>query len=215
MRVIVLATQKGGAGKSTLCGHLGVQAEIFGDGPVAFIDADPQSSLADWWNDRKADTPILVQISSRGLKETLDLLEGQGFNTVIIDTPGRADEAIGDIIRLADLVLVPLNPSPLDLRAVGPTIEMVEKQGVRMVFVINAAGTGRLTKEVAVALSQHGTVAPVICRNRQDFKASMVKGLTAMETTPEGKSAGEVAELWAYVRSISEKEKSRGRKTSR
>jgi chromosome partitioning protein len=66
MRVIVLATQKGGAGKTTLCGHLAVEAERAGAGPVALIDADPQSSLSDWWNVRKKGTPVIAQIGQGG-----------------------------------------------------------------------------------------------------------------------------------------------------
>ena len=47
MKVIAVASQKGGTGKTTLCGHLAVQAERMGAGPVALIDTDPQGSLSD------------------------------------------------------------------------------------------------------------------------------------------------------------------------
>jgi chromosome partitioning protein len=213
MRVIVLATQKGGAGKTTLCGHLAVEAERVGAGPVALIDADPQSSLSDWWNVREGKTPIIAQIGQGGLKQTLAQLGRQHMKTVLIDTPGRADLAISKIISVADLVLVPVVPSPHDLRAIDKTIAMVEEQDVPMVFVVNNAGAGRLTTQAAVVLSQHGTVAPAICRTRQDFRASMIKGQTVMETTPDGKSAAEVFELWTYIESILAKGKRRGRKT--
>ena len=57
MKVIVLASQKGGVGKTTLAANLGVAAEIAGDGPAVQIDTDPQGSLAAWWNAREASTP--------------------------------------------------------------------------------------------------------------------------------------------------------------
>ena len=57
MYVIVLASQKGGAGKTTLAAHLAVIAEAAGDGPAVLIDTDPQGSLSAWWNVRKADSP--------------------------------------------------------------------------------------------------------------------------------------------------------------
>jgi chromosome partitioning protein len=212
MRVIVLATQKGGAGKTTLCGHLAVEAERAGAGPVALIDADPQSSLSDWWNAREKETPMIAQIGQGGLKQTLVHLGRQHVTTVLIDTPGRADSAISKIISAADLVLVPVVPSPHDLRAINKTIAMVEEHEVPMVFVVNNAGAGRLTTQAAVVLSQHGTVAPAICRTRQDFRASMIKGQTVMETAPHGKSADEVSELWTYIESILAKGKRRGRK---
>ncbi len=58
MHVLVLASQKGGAGKTTLSRHLAVEAERAGQGPVVLIDADPQGGLAGWWNRRKTDTPV-------------------------------------------------------------------------------------------------------------------------------------------------------------
>ena len=56
-RTIVFTSQKGGSGKTTLCGQLAVQAEMAGMGPVALIDTDPQGSLSDWWNARGEETP--------------------------------------------------------------------------------------------------------------------------------------------------------------
>jgi hypothetical protein len=57
MHVVALCSQKGGSGKTTLAGHLGVQAELAGAGPVALIDTDPQGSVAAWWNARQSDRP--------------------------------------------------------------------------------------------------------------------------------------------------------------
>ena len=66
MKVLALCSQKGGVGKTTLCGHLGVEAEIKGHGPVALIDTDPQGSLASWWNEREAPEPMLMILPPRG-----------------------------------------------------------------------------------------------------------------------------------------------------
>jgi chromosome partitioning protein len=64
MYVIVLASQKGGAGKTTLAAHLAVAAEAAGDGPAVLIDTDPQGSLSAWWNVRKAEVPVLAPMTS-------------------------------------------------------------------------------------------------------------------------------------------------------
>ena len=56
MYVLVIASRKGGATKTTLAAHLSVEAELRGDGPVAAIDADPMGGLTGWFNARKADT---------------------------------------------------------------------------------------------------------------------------------------------------------------
>ena len=71
MQVLAFASQKGGAGKTTLAGHVAVQAERMGKGPVALLDADPQGSLADWWNERAAETPAFVQTSIDRLQEDI------------------------------------------------------------------------------------------------------------------------------------------------
>ncbi len=63
MLVLVVLTQKGGSGKTTLAGHIAVQAELSGAGPVAVLDADPQESLAEWAKERTADNPVVAQTS--------------------------------------------------------------------------------------------------------------------------------------------------------
>ncbi|PZP12891.1 MAG: chromosome partitioning protein ParA, partial [Sphingomonas hengshuiensis] len=69
-----------------------------------------------------------------------------------------------------------------------------------LIFVVNAATPkAKITSEAAVALSQHGTVAPITIHHRTDFAASMIDGRTVMEVDPSGKSAGEIEALWAYI----------------
>ena len=79
MRIVVLASRKGGSGKTTLAGHLAVQAELSGAGPVALVDSDPQGSLADWWNLRAAATPNFVQAGLDELPDTLERLRAHGM----------------------------------------------------------------------------------------------------------------------------------------
>ena len=100
----------------------------------------------------------------------------------------------------ADLVIVPTRPSPHDLRAVGATVDIAERHGKPLIFVINAAtARARITGESAVALSQHGTVAPVTIHHRVDFAASMIDGRTVGEVTPSSQSAREISDLWLYI----------------
>lgn len=200
MRVLVFASQKGGSGKTTLAGHIGVQAELAGAGPVALIDTDPQGSLAKWWNCREAATPAFIHSVFTNLVHDLDEARAQGFKLVVIDTPPAVTKAISEVISFADLVILPTRPSPHDLRAVGPTIDICEARKKPMLFALNAAtARAKITMEAAVALSQHGTVAPVTIHNRTDFAASMIDGRTVMEIEPDGKSAEEIRELWDYI----------------
>jgi chromosome partitioning protein len=200
MYVLVLASQKGGAGKTTLSRHLAVQAERAGDGPVVLIDADPQGGLAGWWNRRQVDTPIFFASSLEDLPRHLVQAEHGGFTLVIIDTPPQATALIRSVVRLADLVLIPTRPSPDDLDAVGRTIDLVEEAHKPMVFVINGATKhARITGQAAIALSQSGTVATPMIHHSVSFPTSGIDGRTVGELEPTGNPAREIAELWTYV----------------
>jgi chromosome partitioning protein len=200
MRVLAMASQKGGSGKTTLSGHLAVQAQAAGAGPVCLIDIDPQGSLADWWNEREAEMPAFAQTTVARLASDLEVLRQQGFRLAVIDTPPAITMAIQSVIAVAELIVIPTRPSPHDLRAVGATVDLCERAGKPLIFVVNAATPkAKITFEAAIALSQHGTVAPVTLHHRTDFAASMIDGRTVMEVDPGGKSAREVVELWDYI----------------
>jgi chromosome partitioning protein len=200
MQVIVFTSQKGGSGKTTLCGHLAVAAEMSGNIRVALVDCDPQGSLADWWNARAAATPLFVGTTVTKLGETLEMLRMQGIDLVFIDTPPSVTDTIRDIVTHADLVVIPTRPSPHDLRAVGATLDIVDTEGKPLVFAVNGATRrAKITSDTAIALSQHGTVAPVTVHHRTDFATSMVQGGTVLEENATSKSAAEVAALWHYL----------------
>ena len=200
LRVLALASQKGGSGKTTLSGHLAVQAQRAGAGPVVLIDIDPQGSLADWWNEREAELPAFAQTTVARLTADLAVLRQQGFRLAVIDTPPAITMAIQSVISVAELIVVPTRPSPHDLRAVGATVDLCERAGKPLLFVVNGATPkAKITSEAAVALSQHGTVAPITLHHRTDFAASMIDGRTVMEVDPGGRSAMEVTALWEYI----------------
>jgi chromosome partitioning protein len=156
--------------------------------------------LSSWWNERQAETPAFASVDIAHLADHLKKLEKAGIKLAIIDTPPAVTETIKKVLAVADLVLIPTRPSPHDLRAVGSTVELVEAAGKRMVFVINgAAQRAKITGEAAIALSQHGTVAPVTLYQRTDFAASMIDGRTAQEIDRSSRSSGEIEELWNYV----------------
>lgn len=200
MRTLVVASQKGGVGKTTIAGHLAVMAESHGAGPVALIDTDPQGSLSSWWNEREAESPAFASVAIANLALHLNQLAKAGVKLAIIDTPPAVTDTIRQVLAVADMVLIPTRPSPHDLRAVGSTVELAEAAGKRMIFVINgAAQRAKITGEAAIALSQHGTVAPVTLYQRTDFAASMIDGRTVQEVDPSSRSAHEINDLWMYV----------------
>jgi len=202
MYTIVAASQKGGSGKTTLSGHLAVEAARAGAGEIALIDTDPQGSLAHWWNARRAPTPHFIRAGLPDLEAALAGLEQAGIKIAVVDTPPAITQSISKVVAHADLVLVPTRPSPHDLRAVGATVDIAERHGKPLIFVVNAAtARARITGESAVALSQHGTVAPVTIHHRVDFAASMIDGRTVGEVVPNSQSAREITELWLYIQS--------------
>lgn len=228
MHVLALISQKGGVGKTTLAAHLGVQASLvvppsalppagpptsrrarlLAPASVALIDTDPQGSLAAWWNRREAGTPAFVAASLTQLSAQLDELRAGGVDLVVIDTPPALGDTITQVARLADLILIPVRPSPHDLHAVGATVDLVEHLGRPLAFVVSGAtARTRIAAEAAVALSQHGRVAPVSVHHRTDFASSMTDGRTVMELAAESRSAQEVQALWKYVDTLLRKPK--------
>lgn len=200
MKILVIACQKGGAGKTTFAAHLGVEAERQGGGPVVLIDTDPQASLTKWWTKRQDCTPSLSATALESLGAHLAQLAGAGFKLAIIDTPPQATATIQAVIAHADLVLVPTRPSSLDLEAVGATIALAEAENKRMVFAINgAANRAKITGQAAIALSQHGTVAPTLMYTRTVFAEAMTDGRTAIDLDLESKASEEMKNLWAYL----------------
>jgi cellulose biosynthesis protein BcsQ len=126
MEIVVLASRKGGAGKTTLAAHLAVAAERSGVGKVVVIDADPMGGLATWWNARQSETLGFSRFDRGSLKQNLESLRADGVNLVVIDTPPAASEGVAAIMATANLVVIPVIPSPNDLVAVGDTLEIVE-----------------------------------------------------------------------------------------
>lgn len=204
MQTIVVASQKGGSGKTTLTRNLAV---AMGD-DVALIDTDPQGSLTSWYNRRQAETPVLVG-TDNGLPATLDALRDAGIKMVLIDTPPSAHAFIADVIAQADLVLVPVRPTPDDLDAVGPTLDMIEAAGCNFVFVMSQAKKRtRLALETVPALAQHGKVSPIVIHDRVEFPTAAIDGRAVVELG-DGAAATEINELVAYLRKQLSKEVSK------
>lgn len=201
MKIVVLASQKGGAGKTTLAAHLAVAAEKAGDGPCVLIDTDPQASLAAWWNVREDETPNFAPTTLTELSGKLEALAQAGFAYAFIDTPPAITESIRTVVAQADFVLIPTRPSPHDLRAVGRTVELAADANRPFAFAVTQAKVNsRLTVQAMAALSEHGVVAGAIVHDRVDYAASMIDGRTVLEIGSRGRSAGEVIELWSFVK---------------
>lgn len=199
MHVVVAASQKGGAGKTTLVRNLAVAAAADG-AQVALLDYDPQGTLTGWWNRRQAETPILAAVDRAQMHTGLEKLRAAGMQQVYIDTPPSVHPWIGEVIAHASLVIVPVRPSPDDLDAVGPTLDLIEAARVNFSFVVmQAKARTKLAVEAVPALAQHGKVAPIIIHDRTDFPTAAARGLGVTEHAEGSSAADELRALLAYV----------------
>lgn len=201
MQTIVINSQKGGSGKTTLCAHLSVQAEKAGDGPVFLIDTDPQGTLSTWHEHRAAENPQRVEVPLPQIGEGLKLLKQQEAKYCFIDTaPSRSNEN-AVIFSLADLVLVPIRPSPSDLWAAVATVELLREMEKPFLFVLTQAkANASITAQAAAALSHHGPVAETFVADRVPYAASMTDGRTAIELSGKGPAATEMSALWKNIK---------------
>ena len=199
--IITLAQQKGGSGKTTLAAHLAVAAALKGRS-VAILDVDPQGSLGEWFELREkrlgeAGTLLSFRTASGwgARREAKNL--ARDHDVVVIDTPPKSDVDLRSAFETADLVVVPLQPTPVDLWATDPTLTMIAKESARSLLVLNRViGRALLTAEMAEAVGELGhAVAAARLGNRVAFAASMGEGSTVLESAPASPAADEMEAL--------------------
>jgi chromosome partitioning protein len=207
MKVISVVSQKGGVGKSTLSIHLATAAAIKKK-EAALIDLDPQASASKWGDSREAETPAIISCQASRLEKVLAAAEEGGADLIVIDSAPHSESAALAAIRIADLILIPCQPSILDLRAISDTIDLVRlakksamPSASKAIAILNAVPTrGSLGDEAAEAIKQYEIpIAPVRISSRTAFVRCLSAGLTVMEYEPKGKAAEEIWQLYKWV----------------
>lgn len=203
MKTIVITSQKGGSAKSTLTAHLAVEAGRAGDGPAWIVDTDKQGTLSRWHERRQDETPQCAEIAFRNLSTGLQSLEKQhGAAFCLIDTAPAISDQTAAVIELADLVLIPVQPSPADLWAVAETIELVKEAGKRFLFVITKAKPQALiTAQTIAVLSGYGRVAQAFVPDRVAYATAFAGGNTAPELSARSPAAADMEALWQEIKS--------------
>jgi chromosome partitioning protein len=203
MKTIVVTSQKGGSAKTTLTAHLAVEAERAGDGPTWLVDTDKQGTLSRWHDRRESDTPQRGEMAFKELANGLQNIAGKhGASFCFIDTAPAISDQSATIIGLADLVLIPVQPSPADLWAVAETIELVKAAGKPFLFVMTKAKPqANITAQTVAALSHYGPVARSFVADRVAYAMAFAGGNTAPELSPSSLAAAETAALWQEVKS--------------
>jgi chromosome partitioning protein len=195
-KVIAVAQQKGGAGKTMLTAQLAVAwAET---ARVAVLDIDPQGSLTAWGRLRehaaKALPGITIStVSGWRLSGELERLKA-AHDIVLIDTPPVIDSDARRAIRAADLVLIPLNPSPPDLWAAEGTLKLAAQEKRQLVLVFNrapAASKLRRRMEAEIAARKLDLLS-VALANRAGYANAFADGLGVTEAAPSAPAALEI-----------------------
>ncbi len=126
MKIISLINSKGGVGKTTLSVHIAAYLKKQNKS-VLLVDADPQGSLRDWKEAAEKENDFEITIADR--KQVLinlpKLIKKSGFDYVIIDTSAKASDLLGVSMSLADVILIPVQPSPYDIWATQDVMQLV------------------------------------------------------------------------------------------
>lgn len=182
--VITIAQQKGGSGKTTLAVNLAVEFLQRGK-KVAILDTDPQGSLGRWFLARRDGAGVegmeFSTASAWGVSYECEKLRKTN-DIVIVDTPPKVDADLRPALREADLVLIPVASSHVDLWAVDGVLDLIAREGRAALVVLNRwkAGT-RLADEVAQAAGDKAKVAVARLGNRVVYAETLGVGLAAME----------------------------------
>jgi chromosome partitioning protein len=204
-KVVTIAQQKGGAGKTTLAAHLAACWAQDGRS-VAAVDIDPQGSFALWTELRQQARPdaglgfTFAKLSGWRLPHELDRLSRE-HDIVVVDSAPHAQSDSRTAIRYSHLVLVPVQPSPMDLWATQPTLDLAKAEKRLALLVVNRMPPrSLLADEVARKLAEIETpVANIVLGNRTAYASSLGRGLGVTEAEPGSTAAQELARLAAEI----------------
>ena len=200
-KVITIAQQKGGTGKTTLAVHLALAFIKYHNLKIAIIDTDPQGSLGQWFmirEEKKLSNDNLTfktaslwgaQYESKTLKKDHDI--------VIIDTPPKIESDARPSIEAADLVLNPMAASHVDFWATGAIVDIAKKANKKILVQINRSNqrSKLISKTNDFIKSLDILSTKTIIGHRQIYAASMGEGKTAVEKQKKSKAVEEIKQL--------------------
>jgi len=205
-KIINVAQQKGGAGKTTVAVHLAVAWAQKRGRSVAVLDVDPQGSLSVWYEARahylgEENTGLTFRRATgiRAFAEAQAL--ARAHDLVVVDMPPHGTTSANAVIRAASLVVAPVQPTPLDFWATMPTLEVAAADKKPVLLVLNRVPPrALLTATMITRLGEYKVrVAKSTLGNRVAFAESIGAGRTVLETKPRSLAATEVRHLAAEI----------------
>jgi len=201
MKILSMVCQKGGTAKTTTALNLAVEAVAYGL-EVVVIDLDPQVSACDWKDIRGDAAPVVAATPVPHLERTLKAAEDNGADLVIIDTAGRSNDASSAAAKVADLVLVPLQPSFIDLKTLDSTLNVIRLASGKSTLALlsRVKATGNRHEDTTAWLVARGVaVCPAMLGERVTYQDAYALGLAVSEVEPNGKAAQEIREVYLYI----------------
>jgi chromosome partitioning protein len=201
MKVVAVAMQKGGVGKSTLTRSLAVAAVEDGMN-VLVLDMDAQQSTKQWADRRSAQLPLVQFATEIDLGKMLGKAEAAGCDLVIIDTPPARSQEAPAAVEASDLVLMPCTPDIEAYEQLPRTVRLARTTGKAHAVVLMMATPNRRSEEETAAkiFQTIGTpMAPTVIRRLKVHRDACREGVTPQEMEPNGKAAQEVADLWKWL----------------
>jgi len=176
---------------------------------VLLVDADPQGSARDWAAAREDKPPFsVIGLDRPTLHRDLPPL-AKDYDHVVIDGPPRVSDLARSAIIAADLVVVPIQPSPYDVWAADEIIKLIQeasvfKENLKSVFVINRRIVNTaIGRDVADALAGYSIpVLEAVISQRVGFAESAAAGGTVLDTDPNGAGAKEILALTKEILSL-------------
>ena len=203
MKVIVVCSQKGGTGKTTLTLNLAALQSAQAGSKVMILDLDPQSSCQYWHNLRPSEEPAVRAVEPDHLLLTLSELEDEGYTHVWLDFPPVLKKWVRKSLRYADLVLIPTRASVLDIASSAATLAWAKEMGTQVRWVINGAQPrSRMAEKIRQSLVQHSPVCSTLIHERVDFALSIPLGQAVHEFSPRSKATREVRNLHQEITDI-------------
>lgn len=203
-QVFTVAQQKGGAGKTTLAAHLAIAWTQLGHS-VATVDIDPQGSLSRWYEVRREATggdPGFTHLQVAGWRTQAEVEKlAWNHDVVVVDSPPHAQTEARIAVRVARMVIAPVQPSPMDLWAVDPTIDLVKQEKRRLLLVLNRVPPRTKLAEELVSRIQALADPPVVdladtaVGNRTAYAGTLLTGLSVTEAARRTQAATEMQAL--------------------
>lgn len=205
MRTIAVIARKGGSGKSTVAVHLALAAHLRGR-KVFVADTDAQRSTSHVLRGREGSGPELAATSGAKLFALQVAAQRAGTDLLIVDTPAVVEEELSHAIVAADLCLLVIRPTFLDLAAAAQTTDIVRRLRKPMLVVMNQAAPARagidppaVKRAMQVLEMLRLPVVPTVLRARAAYQSALDTGRSVEEVEGQAEAAQEVAGVWDFV----------------